>query len=141
MKHKRIIAVVLMVVLSLSLCTVAFATAPENDTITPRYSDIASISANLTLSNASTGQLKCTGSATSNRATDTVKLTAKLQRYNNGIWTTIKTWTANGSGYALISKYYSVVSGYTYRLQVTTNVYSSSGTYLESATVSSTYYY
>lgn len=53
-----------------------------------------------------------------------VKIVARLQKYENGKWTTIKTYTkTSNSSFASLSETYSVTKGYTYRVSNTLTAY------------------
>ena len=56
----------------------------------------------------------------------------ELQQKNGTSWTTIKTWTDQGGSYAMVSRYYAVMSGYQYRLKLTHKAYDSNGNLIES---------
>lgn len=73
--------------------------------------------------------------------TDTVNITMKLQRYNNGSWTTLNTWTGSGTRSCSVPGQLYVTSGYTYRNYVVVTVYTSSGSYVETAYASNSKYY
>lgn len=56
---------------------------------------------------------------------DKVKIVARLQQYNGGSWSTLKTWSkTREKPAAALSKVYYVKKGYSYRLYVTYYVYS-----------------
>lgn len=68
--------------------------------------------------------------------TTRVEIVAKLQRYVSGRWVTIKTFTtASNSHRGTLSETYSLVEGYSYRVQATVTAYS--GTATETDTVTS----
>ncbi len=87
------------------------------------------------------------GTATCNasiRATSQIgkcEIISKLQRYQNGSWTTLKTFTETASTYyASQSETYSVSRGYSYRLVTSFYVYRN-GIVVESAQKTSSYDY
>ena len=68
------------------------------------------------------------------KSTDTVDLTMELQRSRDDTsWDTVKTWDTSGSGTIYLDKDWYVTSGYSYRVHVTAEVYSSNGTLVETA--------
>lgn len=82
------------------------------------------------LDSASSGQLK--GSvAVSTIDAEELRGTVELKRSVNGTWVTVATWssTANEDFRCAFTKY--VLSGYTYKLYGTVDVYSSNGQYCE----------
>lgn len=103
------------------------------DDIAPCYTGTASISSNLSISSA--GKATCTG-AIRLYASYTANMTVKLQRYTNGYWSTVQSWS--GDGVSTISKSYYVTSGYYYRVVTAASVYDSSGNYVEGPTMLST---
>lgn len=58
----------------------------------------------------------------------------ELQQKNGTSWTTIKTWTDRDFDYAMVSRYYAVMSGYQYRLKLTHKAYDSNGNLIETLT-------
>ena len=58
----------------------------------------------------------------------------ELQQWNGTSWTTIKTWTDRYESYAMVSRNYAVMSGYTYRLKLTHKAYDSNGNLIETLT-------
>ncbi len=64
------------------------------------------------------GQMHCYAD-TAVQSGYTAKVTAELQRYSGGIWTTIKSWTNTASGFAVVDNSWYVTSGYSYRVKGT----------------------
>lgn len=129
---KRILSLALALVLLLGTAVPVFAAECES-AVSPRYTYIGRLSAVLDISNL--GVASCGGSCwVPNVGTGTVKFTAKLQRYEDASWKTVKTWTDTGGTSAAISASYAVYSGYTYRLRTNCAVYRSDGLLLESGT-------
>lgn len=58
----------------------------------------------------------------------------ELQQYTGSGWTTIKTWTDRDDSYAMVSRYYAVMSEYNYRLKLTHKAYDSNGNLIETLT-------
>lgn len=126
---KRLLCILLAVTL-LSSGFTALAAMP--DTAVPYYTGTASIYANLSIS--STGLASCSGNI-SLRSGYVANLTMKLQQYTSNGWTTIETWfTATQKGLSG-SRY--VTHGYYYRVVTSASVYTSSGGYVESPSVTS----
>lgn len=69
------------------------------------------------LSNEGNGKLKCTGGTTV-RDGYTAGTIMELQQYQNGGWTTIKTWSGMGNSEMRLGENWYVVSG-SYQLKVT----------------------
>lgn len=101
--------------------------------VAPYYTGTSSISSSLSISTA--GKATCTGSIRL-YSSYTANMTVKLQRYTNGYWSTVQSWS--GSGVSTISKSYYVTSGYYYRVVTAASVYDSSGKYVEGPTMLST---
>ncbi len=65
----------------------------------------------------------------------TSELTVSLQKETNNSWSTVKSWADTGTGPGLIVEGDYYVSHGTYRVCSTVNVYNSSGTLLETASI------
>ena len=108
------------------------------DVPTPYYDATAQISTSLEIS--SSGLASCTGRITLSDSSCYANLTLQLQRYTSKGWSPVYTWTESDA--STISGYRYVTSGYSYRVICNANVYTSSGTYVESPSVTSqTVYY
>lgn len=116
----------IMVVLSLLLSYFPYVSAAS--AISPRYIVIQSFTLDFNINAA--GDAECKGSVEV-RDTSLVKLSLELQRYQNGGWTTVKTWNKTGTGIASLYTTKNVSKGYTYRLVVTGYVYSSNNIVIE----------
>ena len=124
---RRLLCVLLSVALLASGMSVAAVDIP-----TPYYDATASITAGLTIS--SSGLASCSGSIMLSSSGNSATLTMKLQQYTSSGWTTIGSWSTQTT--RLYKNQY-VVHGYYYRVVCSANVYSSSGTYIESPSVKS----
>ena len=104
---------------------------PETKIISPRYTHVNLIAAGLIISDA--GYATSYGSVQLSQNGYSSTLTCELQRYNNGSWTTLKTWTATGSTMfgADVEGHYYITSGYNYRSHVTAVIKDSSGKTVE----------
>ncbi len=100
--------------------------------VSPRYTGTSTIVTDLSIS--STGKATCAGTVVLYSGY-TATLTMKLQQYNGSYWTTIQTWSTSDS--KSLSKFYYVSSGYSYRVVTSAKVYNSSGTYVETPSVTS----
>ena len=125
---KRILSIILVLVIVFTISLPVL--AAENEiTISPRYSNIAVINAQLSI-NSNTGVATCRANSGFTGASSQ-KLTCTLQRKSGSSWVTVKSWSTTSTASALLTKYYAVTSGHTYRLRVTCYVYNSSGTVIE----------
>ncbi len=80
----------------------------------------------------SSGRADCYSQVVLDNTSDTAELTMELQRSNGGnSWRTIKTWSTSGSDTVTLDKDWYVTSGYTYRVHITVDVYTSSGSFAE----------
>lgn len=129
---KRTLSMLLVLVLALGiLAPTAYAAVPESEgdyVIQPRYTYIFSIMSDLTIS--STGRTSDYGYVKMYDSSYTCDLTMELQQ-KDGSWNTIKEWTTSGSGTVELDKIWYVLSGYTYRVKVTVDVYNSAGKLVE----------
>jgi hypothetical protein len=98
--------------------------------IAPRFTAILSMSAGLSID--SWGKATCSGFVTPQSNSYTSVLTVSLQKSTSSGWSTIKSWTGSGVGFAgvVIEGHHYVASG-KYRVCSTAKVYDSSGTLLE----------
>lgn len=127
-----------LAILILTLLTVpAYAVDAGNYTsesvMSPQFTYIWQMSAGLGIN--SSGKAHTSGSVDVASMTYSAELTVELQKNANNSWSTIKTWTGNSVGPGLIVEgdYY-VVQG-TYRVKTTAQVYSSTGTLLETQSI------
>ena len=142
MKRKvRAVYSLILVICILSSSLGAF--AAENDVqgeYSMRWSNIDAIGAGLTIN--STGYSTCTTSLEITNSGDSGTLYMYLQRYANGSWTDVTSWSTSGSTYLSQTGHYYVSSGYNYRVHAIAYIFNSSGTLKEIGTQdSSTVYY
>lgn len=92
-----------------------FKVVEENaNIIQPRFTNIAAFTNKFDIS--SGGKATITSSVTATNV-DKIKINAYLQRYANGQWTTVKSWTTTEYGtFAALGESYYVTSGYQYRM-------------------------
>jgi hypothetical protein len=140
---RRLIVLTLCLVLVISLWTPlnTFASTSEAGSVQPYFTYISSVKNAFDIS--SSGNASMSSSiVTYNGTVDQVRMNNYLQRYNNGLWTTVNNWsqTTQGTSAAWSQSYY-VSSGYSYRLRTYFYAYDGS-TIIEStsATSSSIYY-
>lgn len=136
---RRILTIVLVIVLLMMSILPCFATETEIPSVSPRYTHIQYNVVNLDI-NTTTGIATCSASCFT-MENYTVKVECKLQRYQGGFYSTIKTWTNSGNQYASVYQNWAVYSGYQYRVYAIFYVYDSAGKLLESATSSASYNY
>ena len=118
--------------LTASLLISSAFTSVQDEVLQPRYTNIRSLTASLEISKS--GCASCYGKVVLTKSTDTVDLTMELQRSRDDTsWDTVKTWDTSGSGTIYLDKDWYVTSGYSYRVHVTAEVYSSNGTLVETA--------
>ena len=121
---KKAVSIITAICLIISLATPVLA----------RYQYIDRISANLTIS--SSGTATCDGLVTSISAGGNGEVTVTLERFVNGSWTYVNSWTTTGRAlYTTGTHSQSVTSGFWYRVVVVGKVYNSSGTLLETADI------
>ena len=106
-----------------------------DEEIQPMYNVISSIAAGLKIS--SSGVASCIASLTGMSSPLTGKIIMELQQYSGGMWNTIMSWTESGSGGIIMEEYWTVPSGYSYRVRVTGNVYNANELLIESQYITS----
>lgn len=133
---KKLLSLLLSLALVFSVLAPATFAADAEDTPQPFYVRIATF--NIDFDIASDGKSTCYSKVTSAYLTDTVDVTMELQRVNNGDWETVKTWTGSGTRQVSLDKIWYVLSGYTYQLCITAEVYDANGNLKETETEYST---
>jgi hypothetical protein len=136
---QKTVSLVLVVVLLTAMTVPVFAAVLDDTTVSPRYSYIQTCAASISIDE-STGVSSCRAYCFA-ASGYTVEVECKLQRSIGTSWSTVKTWTKTGNGYANINQDWAVSSGYTYRVYATYRIRNASGTLLESETASRTYVY
>lgn len=107
--------------------------APYMDYIVNAYSGISISSSGTVIISSSVNGYQDT--------TTKVAITAKLQQYKNGEWTTLKTYTSESNSHRTrISETKSVSKGYSYRVQSTVKAYNGSSVETKIVTSSSAKY-
>ena len=122
-KSSRLLSI--MLVISLLFTLFPYASATD---VSPRYVKIQSFFFDFSID--SLGTAECKGSIEV-RDTSLVKISLKLQRYQNGSWVTVETWSKTGAGIASLYKTKTVAHGYTYRLVVTGYAYDANNVLIE----------
>lgn len=136
MKEVKLKSILCILVILSVLVSAASATVSDEDQIQPYYIRISSISTDFSVS--SSGYADCYGQVELYNTTDTAELTMELQRSSDqSNWETIKDWSASGKCVVELDKGWYVASGYYYRIHITANVYTSSGSLGDSATADS----
>ncbi len=133
MKIKRI--TVLFLVFVFAILSISFSSAEDEDGI--RYSHFKSVSATLDISG---GVASSYGSATPRISSETrmVTILVVLQKYDDGVWRIVKSWSATAyNTTASAGGTWSVPSGYQYRTYVSAKVYDGDGHLLEHVTKTS----
>lgn len=101
--------------------------------MSPKFTYIWQMSAGLGID--TSGKALCAGSVDVASMSYSAELTVTLEREKDGSWSTVKSWTGTGVGPGLIiERDYYVVEG-TYRVKTTAEVYSSTGTLLETESI------
>lgn len=116
--RKRIVSSLFAMALLVSVLSASYATAlaAESYQIEPRYSGIANLISYLDIS--TNGGASCNGKVTT-WSGYTADVTVELKQDG----TTIKTWTASGSGVVSAGGTYFVMSGHDYVVTTTAEVY------------------
>ena len=119
----------------LMLSSTALAQSPLN--IQPRYEEIMRFDPALTIS--SSGYAQCSSEIRTFDSSYEIDLTMSLQRSsNNGrTWSTVETWDTSDYGSAALEEGRFVLSGYSYRVKATAEIYDESGDLIEEESVTS----
>lgn len=133
-RMKKITAIIVALLLIILLPAEAHAS-----TIAPRYTHIKGITARLEI-DTTWGMASCSGELLAQDGMP-VKLIVKLQKFINGQWGTIKTWSVEDLWGAYVNGVYAIDRGYDYRVYVVGYVYDSAGNILEIASMSNQQHY
>ena len=119
----------------LMLSSTALAQSPLN--IQPRYEEIMRFDPALTIS--SSGYAQCSSEIRTFDSSYEIDLTMSLQRSNNDgrTWSTVETWDTSDYGSAALEEGRFVLSGYSYRVKATAEIYDESGDLIEEESVTS----
>lgn len=135
---KFALAILLVVLMAVPMTAPAFAADSEDaaaaGVVHPDFVAIGVLSAGLDIN--SWGLATCTGSVIPSNDTYVCYLTVTLQKQNGGSWSYVYSWSGSGIGYAVVEGYRYVAHG-TYRVVSTATIYSSSGQWLDSASIPS----
>ena len=121
---KRAIVIAMFSLLIISLHITAYAS-----TVMPRYTYVDNITATLAI-DTTWGIASCQGSLLAHDNMP-LELVVKLQKYVNGQWETLKTWSVEDSWGTRVSGYYAIDRGFDYRVYAVGYVYDSAGDVLE----------
>ena len=119
----------------LMLSSTALAQSPLN--IQPRYEEIMRFDPALTIS--SSGYAQCSSEIRTFDSSYEIDLTMSLQRSSNDgrTWSTVETWDTSDYGSAALEEGRFVLSGYSYRVKATADIYDESGDLIEEESVTS----
>lgn len=131
MQHRKLISLSIVMVLIALIPLIGLA-----DEVTTRAKLMTKFSAVLRITNA---KAKCIGMVSPKKITHSCSLTIKLQKKVDNRWKTLASWSENGGDGEIvtISETRSVASGYPYRVKATAYLKDSSGTLIESETITS----
>ena len=130
---RRILSLAALVLLITSMLAMPVSAADEAPTVTPRYVNISIFTASVGVN--SSGKASCYSFVETGNSTYKIHLEMNLQRYKDGYWSNVKTWSGDGTGEKSLDKSWYVTSGYYYRTAATATVRTSSGSYVESVTI------
>lgn len=132
---KRYLSILLAMALAYSCSTFAFAAnatsvRDTSNPITVQWTRTDFLAASLSIS--ASGKATCSFNIELTYPTDTATVYMNFQRLVDGKWTTMWTWSKNGSGDFSGSQFYNLSkTGYYYRNSVDAYVYDSSGNFVE----------
>lgn len=133
---KFALAIMLVVLMAVPMTAPAFAADTEDaaaaGVVHPDFVAIGVLSAGLGID--SWGLATCAGSVTPSNSTYVAYLTVTLQKQNGGSWSYVYSWSTSGTGVVALEAYRYVAHG-TYRVMSSATIYSSSGQWLDSASI------
>lgn len=135
---KFALAILLVVLMAVPMTAPAFAADTEDaataGVVQPDFVAIGVLTAGLDID--SWGLASCSGYVIASNSSYICYLTITLQKLNSGIWSYVYSWSCSGIGDAGMEGYRYVAHG-TYRVVSTATIYSSSGQWLDSASIPS----
>lgn len=149
MRHTQKRRIISVLCLALILCSTlvlpvsaaepsSISAASTGTTISPRYVNIIVFTSSIDIN--SSGKATCNSYVQTANSSHQIYLSITLQRYEDGSWKNVKTWSGYDIGIAELTKSYYIVSGYCYRTAASATVYTSGGSYVESSTIYSQSY-
>ncbi|MEX1377675.1 MAG: hypothetical protein AB1Z23_09445 [Eubacteriales bacterium] len=119
--YKKIIFLFVIAIVITSFSSMSFADNTINEDLLSidglEYTYISTTVTNLEIT--AGGLAECYASISCYSGTDSVRISAYLERYSGGTWTTLQHWSENTTGnYGYMYKEYYVTSGYQYRWRV-----------------------
>lgn len=124
----RIIALALVWVIALSITASA---ESAKETVQPYYVGMSQFFVSLDIPASGRSEVLTVISLTDKEYS--ADLTAELQKWDNGKWSTIKSWKTNGSYFVRIEQNWYVLLGNKYRVHATATVYDKNGKVLDTA--------
>lgn len=138
-KRMRLITMILVACIFVANTTTVFAARRPDTGISPQWSDVSTIVSDMKVDSWGIATVSATGQAKASSSADSVEVILDLQKYENGSWNTIKTWTDKKDvKFATVVERYAIAKGYSYQLNITVNAYKGN-TIIETA--SDIYYY
>lgn len=134
---RKLIAIVSLILVMASIMMLPVNAAENEISVTPRYVNISSFAASIDVTDS--GLAYCYSYIDTANSTHKIYLSMGLQQYDGSSWDTIKTWSTSGTGEISYTKSRYVADGYYYRTVATATIYTSGGSYVETATVYSPY--
>lgn len=130
---RRIFSLVALMLLMTSLLSMPATAAEDTPSISPRYVNIMAFAASIDVN--SSGKASCHSFVETANTSYTIHLEMNLQRYKDGYWSNVKTWSGDGTGEKSLDKSWYVTSGYYYRTAATATVRTSGGSFVEAVTI------
>lgn len=138
-KNTKLLSMVLVACILTTNTTTVFAARGGESGIMPQWSDVSTITSKMEVDRWGIASVSASGMASSTSSADTVEVIVDLQKYEDGNWNTIKSWSDKQNiQFAAVSGRYAIAKGYSYQLYITVKAYKGKKL-LESAT--DTYYY
>ena len=125
---------ILLTICMLSTGVLAADVSPA-DVIMPRYTYVLDITMGFDI--AGDGRSYCSTGVTLHSDNYTCSVEMTLQRYEDGDWEDVKSWSTTGGQNTDIEKFWYVASGYEYRTSNVVRVYNTNGRLVETITVES----
>jgi len=126
-KRTRLFSMLLAACILVSNTTIVFAAKKPDTGISIQWSDVSTIVSDMTVDSWGVAKVSASGMAKASSSADSVEVIVDLQRYSNGSWENLKTWTNKvDAQFAAINEKYAITKGYSYRLSITVNAYKGS---------------
>lgn len=123
-KRAKLITMMLAACILVMNTSTVFAARKPDTGISVQWSDVSTITSRMEVDSWGVATVDVAGQVKASSSADSTELIVDLQRYENGSWNTIKTWTDKKDvKFTTVFETYAIARGYSYRLSITVKAY------------------